>query len=376
LTNQTMLHPFQGGIPYPWHRPEALALHQLLGRDITNPGQISLLLQSFVPNAPALNQYLAPAELWRQALEAISLADRLLDLCRQLAGDTSFVAVSRAAQAMLDVRPAVERRIGRDQRLVVDREDLRSYLAELGTDSSMVKVLLVRGGPSTGKSWSRHLFERAAEDRGADVVYLDSGIVATVREVVDKLFSTLGDVKLEMVPPTDTTDFAWFRTVCNRMPALAEGRGRSLWIAMDNLGTGPDGVTPLIDVEILGFFQQFVRHFVDPSTSRWFRLLLIHYPDRDDVPTKWDLDVWKEDRTRPDAVTAEHVAEVLREWARDHDRTLLDADIDSASKAVIARADEVLPPQDPRSRQPRLRRIHDEVRAELARLTDTVGVSP
>ena len=373
MTDQTILHPFQGGIPYPWDRPEAKALHEVLARDITTPGQITLLMQSHARNAPALNINLPPAELWRQALNNVSLADGLLDLCRELADTPNLVAVSRAARTMLEARPAVERRIGGDQRLVVDREDLRSYLAELGTEGSMVKVLLVRGGPRTGKSWSRHLFERAAEDRGADVVYLESGIVATVREVVDKLFSTLGDV--ERVPPSDTTDFAWFRTVCNRMPALAEERGRSLWIAVDDLGPGRDGVTPLMDGEILGFFQQFVRHFVDPSTKRWFRLLLIHYPD-DDVPTKWDQDVWKEERTRPDAVTAEHVAEVLREWAGDHNRTLLDADIDSASKAVIARADEVLPPEDPRSNQPRLRRIHDEVRAELARLGDTVGETP
>jgi hypothetical protein len=373
LTERTMLHPFQGGIPYPWDRPEAKALYDVLARDITAPGRITLLMQSYAPGADALNETLPPAELWRQALRNVALADGLLGLCRELSDTPNLVAVSLAARAMLEARPAIERRIGRDQRLVVDREDLRSYLAELGSEGSMVKVLLVRGGPSTGKSWSRHLFERAAEDRGADVVYLESGIVATVREVVDKLFSTLGDEK--RVPLSDTTDFAWFRAVCNLMPALAEERGRSLWIAVDDLGPGRDGVTPLMDGEILGFFQQLVRHFADPFTRRWFRLLLIHYPD-DDVPTKWDQDVWKEDRTRPDAVTAEHVAEVLREWAGDHNRTLLDADIESAAKAVMARADEVLPPEDPRSKQPRLRRIHDEVRAELARLAHMVGEAP
>jgi hypothetical protein len=365
-----MLHPFQGGIPYPWNRPEARALYDLLSRDITTPGQIILLMQSHASNPPALNPMLSPAELWRQALDTVSLADGLLNLCRQLAGDDSLVAVSRAARAMLEARPAVQRRVGRDRRLVVGRNDLRSYLAELSTEGSTVKVLLVRGDPQTGKSWSRHLFERAAEDRGADVVYLDSGIVATVREVVDKLFTTLQ--AWDKVPPTDTTDFAWFRTVCNRMPALAELRSRSLWIAVDNLGTGPDGVTPLMDMEILQFFQQFVRHFSDPSTRRWFRLLLIHYPD-DDVPTRWDQDVWKEDHTRPEAVTNEDVAEVLREWGSDHDRTLLDDEIDRASKEVIARADAVLPAENPRSSLPRLRRIHDEVGDELARLARLAG---
>jgi hypothetical protein len=364
LTDRASPHPFQGGMPYPWDRPEARALYDALSRDLTVPGQIDMLAKSFAPAAPALNLNQPPAELWRLALTSISLADGLLALCERLAGEANLVEVPRAARAVLDARPAVERRLGRDERLVVDRDELRTHLWELPLEGSMVKVLLVRGDPRTGKTWSRHLFERAAKDRGADVVYLRSGMVATVREVVVKLFSTLSAV--ERITPSDTTDPAWFRQVCFRLPMVAEERGRPLWIAVDDLGTGPDGSTPLMDPDIRSFFEQLALNLEDPSTSRWFRLLLIHYPDVE-VPTKWAQDVWKEDRTRSEDVTAQHVADVLREWRSDHARTLLDDQITTVSQEVIARAD-ALAPDDPRARHPRLRRIHDEVQAELAKL--------
>ena len=92
------------------------------------------------------------------------------------------------AQAMLDARPAVERRMA-GERLVVDREALpQAPRSSSPSDGAPIKVLLVRGGPRTGKTWSRHLFERAARDRGADVVYLRGAMVPTVEAVVEKLF--------------------------------------------------------------------------------------------------------------------------------------------------------------------------------------------
>lgn len=363
-------HPFEGGIPYPWDRPEARELHRLLSRDVTVPGQIDLFLRSYAPGAPALNTAQAPPELWRIVLDAVSLADGLLELCTELANNKHLVAVSVAARTMLDAKPAVHRLLGGDSRLVLDRSPFREYLADLGTDSAVVKVLLVRGQPHTGKTWSKYLFERAARDRGADPLYLDSGIVATVGEVVDKLFSKVN--ALDQVPPGDTTETAWYRLVCNRLPGHVERRGRPLWIAVDDLGPGPDQITPLMDRDILRFFQQFVLHLADPSTHRWFRLLLIHYPD-EEVPTKWEQDVWREDRTRADTVTATEVAEVLLEWADDHGRNLVEDQLKTAAADVIARAEAPLPAGDPRAKHPRLRRIHDEVKLELAGLARQIG---
>ena len=364
MTVGTTPHPFGGGIPFPWARPEARALYDLLKRDVTMPGEIQRLLSSFAPGAERLNPNLPLGEMWDVTLSSISLADGLLALCGSLAANQNLLAVAAAAQAVLNARAAAERRLGGDGRLVVDRDELRAYLGELSLEGSMVKVLLVRGDPHTGKSWSRHLFERTAQDRGAKPVYFRSGMVATPAEVVLKLFSALGAA--DRIPKVDTTPDAWFRQVCLVLPGEAERFGQPLWIAVDDLGVAADG-TPLMDSEIRAFFDQLALTLEDPSTHHWFRLLLIHYPDVE-VPTRWAQDIWKEDRTRPEHVTAQHVADVLREWRADHARTLLDDEIITVSQQVIARADAPLLPEDPRAGFPRLRRIHDEVQTELALL--------
>ena len=357
-------HPFRGGIPFPVDRPEASALLTALSRDVIDPNRIDLLARQAYGGLPALNLLWPPARLWQQALADLSLADRLLDLCEILVAQQGLVAVGRAAQVLLDARPTLERlMVG--ERLVVDREAYRGHIARLARDGALLKVLLVRGSPRTGKTWSRHLFERAARDRGADVVYLRPLMVPTVDDVIRKLFEVL-HAPAE-IPPEDTSKDAWYRTVCFRLPALAERRGRPLWIAVDDLGPGPDGITPLADAQIRAFFDQLALTLEDPSANRWLRLLLIHYPDGDE-PTRWNEDVWAEDLARPEEVTAADVADVFREWRDDHGVTLLDDQIAVRADAVIARADAALPPEDARARHCRMRRIHDEVHAELATL--------
>jgi hypothetical protein len=190
-------------------------------------------------------------------------------------------------------------------------------------------------------------------------------MVVTVKQVILKIYSELGAA--QQLPDVDTTLAAGYQDICLLLPGLAERAGRPLWVAMDDLGPDADG-QPQLDSEIRKFFDQFALTLEDPSASRWFRLLLIHYPDDLEVPAKWGDDVWKEDRTWPERVSDVHVADVLREWRTEHDRTLLDDEITALAQQVVARADAALPEQDPRSGQPRLRRIHDEVRAELTRL--------
>ena len=76
---------------------------------------------------------------------------------------------------------------------VVDREDLRGKLVQLGPDASPLRVLVVRGDAKSGKSHGRHLFQAAARDHGAESsVDLGEGMVFTVEEVVQWLFMALG----------------------------------------------------------------------------------------------------------------------------------------------------------------------------------------
>jgi hypothetical protein len=357
------VHPFGGGSRYPWDRAEARALHDELAGSITNANQIDILVKKAAPQIPALNLGWPPAQLWSQALEDTALADRLLALCRTLVDDSGKVAVARAAQAVLDARPAVERRVGSDGRLVLGREELRTVLDQLAADGAPVKVVLVRGQPKTGKTWSKILFERAARDRGAEVVYLRGLTTPTVRNVVQKLFEVAGAP--DQVPHTDTTDSAWFQSVSYRLPAVVRDRGKPLWIAVDDLGPGEDGKTPLIDEQIRLFFDTVALSLEDPWTSRWLRLLLIHYPEND-TPTRWPEEVWQLDK--PGELTEQDVALAIQEWSSDHQVTLLPTQVTASARAVVTRAEAPLAADDVRARHPRVRRIHDECVVELANL--------
>jgi hypothetical protein len=197
-------------------------------------------------------------------------------------------------------------------------------------------VLLVRGDRKSGKTWSRHLFEQAAREQDARVTYLFEGTVGTVEEVFEKLFGLLQAP--ELLPETpDTSSVAWHRRVCRCLRQAAEKHGRRLWIAVDDLGPGPDGVTPLLDEEIKSFFDQFALELLDPAMHQWFRLLLIHYPDGP-VPTRWEDELWSEDRTRPEDIDPAAVARVVREWLTDHNRQLPEDEVLNVAKQVVASA--------------------------------------
>lgn len=367
MTSDELPHPFGGGIPFPWHRDEGRALHQALKTHVKTHGQIEMLLQSACQGVEVPNSQLSPADMWREGLTALACVDGVLELCRQLA-DGTIVQVAQAARSVLGARPALTRRNAGDGRLVLDRTSLRGHLGKLGNPQSTLRVLLVKGDAKTGKTWSKYLFARAAEDGGADLLCLDSGTVATVEEAAASILGRFGVTDL---PAGDTTDAAWHRKVCWSLSSLAADRGRPLWIAVDDLGPGPDGVTPLMDREVLAFFNQLVLQFNDLVMPKWFRLLLIHYPD-DPVPTRWDQDVWTEERTDPTSVTAQDVADVLREWAADHGRNLHADDLVSAAAGVVTRADAPTA-EDAGGGRPRLCRLHDEVRRELEQLESTLG---
>jgi hypothetical protein len=329
--------PFAWPGPYPYHRSEGQLLSDVLIRDVRVPADIDMLVRSAAASMPTLNLTRLISEIWREGLDAVALAGALAPFCQRLTTLDGFPAVQEAARAMLAARPAVERHI-HGGRVVVDRAELRAAIGLLGDQSDgfeSIKVLLVRGGPRSGKSWSRHLFEQAARDHGAMITYLDQGAVATVDEVIRYLFELL-DSK-DRIPVITSTPDAWYRDVVTALRGAAVERQTTLWIAVDGLGPGEDGVTPLLDPSIREFFDMFALRLVDPAISQWFRLMLIHYPDGR-VPTRWDSDLWREDRTDRDKVDAEAVADVLRERLADRDEQAADETVKSWAEQVVAAA--------------------------------------
>ena len=113
-------------------------------------------------------------------------------------------------------------------------------------------MLLVRGDPKTGKTHSRHLFLAGAADEGAEAVYLYAPMVVKLDHVVQELFGALGAGG--EVPARDTTDPAWYSTVCRNLGSVASKMNKRLWVAVDDLGAAsePDGA-PLLDPEIAKF---------------------------------------------------------------------------------------------------------------------------
>lgn len=353
-----MTNPLLDQARYRWDRPEPRQLHEALYRGVQKVDEIDRLYKSVSPDLPPLALTgQSPRAIWHEALE--NMATRgLLRRFFVLAEVQGMPPIREAADAMEKAEIEVGARpVHHNGAIVLDRVRLDRLLNDLAPDQSSTKIILVRGAPQSGKTHSRHRFERMAREWGADPVYLFDGLVATVDDVVKKLFAVLGTI--EDVPPRgDSTLDAWFRNVCFKMQEIASARRRPLWIAVDDLGVDADG-TPLLDQEIRRFFDQFALNLIDPSFSAWFRLMLIHYPEGP-VPTKWEQDLWREDRTDEADVCSEHVADHIRSWSATRGRRVLNEEVAILADQVIAVAE-----ARPASEGCRLRHIRNELDATL-----------
>ncbi len=359
-----MSHPFFDSSSYPWHLPEASRLHTLLFQIIATPQRIDLLYRSAAPNLLPIATAAAPHVVWKEALDELARNRALRGLCDALlqTNEGQNNADFRAAiQAVIDARDAPATGIV-DDLFVLDRVSLRDQkLALLESDTSAVKVLLVRGGPRSGKSYTHHLFERKAQAHGALVVYVDRDLIATVDELILQLFAALESS--DKIPPRPTTDDAWYRAVCIKLAELAAIKRRQLWLAVDDLGPDPDGA-PLLDPEVRRFCDQLALTMKNPVFRQWFRLMLIHYPDGP-LPTRWEQGTWVEERTSEADIQQAHVLDQLRDWLTANGRTALEEDLKKLADDVIAAAD--APPAEDDTR-PRLRRLRDALSATLASL--------
>jgi hypothetical protein len=338
-----------------------MELHTVLTLAIKTPNEIDLLYEKSSAAAPPLALNQPPKLIWKEALDNLAVAGALRELCDLLLEELKNKDARKAIEDVLNAVPAVDLQFVPDSVAVLDRVELRSSLTNLESEASSVRVLLVRGGPKTGKSQGRFLFERAAKDCGAKVVYLFEGIVVTVDDVVRQLFSAL-EATSEIPDRGSTTREAWYQAVCVQLQEVAARKKQKMWIAVDDLGPGPgEPPAPLLDREIREFCEQFALNMPNPLFADWFRLMLIHYPEGD-VPTRWKHEFWGEDRTSEADIQQTHVEEFLRSWAAHRDRNLLDDQLTSLAASIVAKVDNAQPGGD---NVPRLKRLHDTVEETL-----------
>jgi hypothetical protein len=308
-----MAHPIFDRTTYPFDRPEAKALYETLIDVVPQPKEIVEVFVSAGGESGSLLTPQAPRDLWRDALNGLAAANGIRKLCMEVLPGIHRLKqqtlLTNAIAAVVAAVPMAERRVI-DGVPVLDRQPLRDMVASLESDLAL-RVLLVRGGPKTGKTHGRLVFLAAAEEAGAASVYLYAPQVATVADVIWYLFDALDAA--DELPECDTTGPAWYAEVCRRLGTVARRRERVLWVAIDDLAASEDGA-PLLDPEIAAFCQQFVLQMPNPAFGKWFRLMLIHYPDGA-VPTRWLRDVWAEDRPEVGSVQQEHVEAFLLEWA-------------------------------------------------------------
>jgi hypothetical protein len=350
---------------YPWLTAEARALHTALYQAIAQPAQIELIFKGSVrDDGQPLNRLLGPAAMWQEALDQAAAAGRLAELCDRVAQEP-IPAVRDAVEALRRVLASaahsanatdavLKRYRGGDGIITINRRSLRDHLTMLA--DGPVRILLVRGEPRTGKSWSHRLFRHVAEAEGARFVYLDSAVAVDIDTALDTLFSQYSAT--DRIPPRVTTTAGWYQKVGNRLREAAEQAGQPLWVAVDEVGPDDTG-TAMLDEQVQGFFHQLALT-LDATNERWFRLMFIHYPEGQ-LPTKWPRHRLREDRTGSADVVHEDVVAVLREWADDRGRNLIDDELAPHASEVLAAGDA---PQG----GSRLELIHDALERKLASL--------
>jgi len=361
-----MTHPYFEVTKYPRHRSEAVELHEALSDLIRNPQAIQTIYDECAANLPALTLGQAHPLIWTEALQNLTAAGALRALLERVKPRARAGArIQKIIQAIVDAQTGKEKKIFSDNLLVLDRDDLRIRLDELSPDESPIKVLLVRGGPKTGKSHGRYLFEQFAMDQGSPSVYLYPEILVTVEDLIQQLFSALE--ASDEVPAAFTTDDAYYQKACVKLMEVAGKKKQRLWIAVDDLGPGEDGA-PLMDAEIKRFCERFALNMLNPMFRNRFRLMLIHYPEGE-VPSKWKNDFWTEDRTSDADLQQTHVADLLKAWSIAKDRKIVDEELNKLAVEVVEKAEVPAPAGQPQ--KPRLQRIHEELKATLRRLENT-----
>jgi len=336
-----MAHPFFELGRYPFDLDEANNFYRMLYQTVRRPEDIELLYQQCGGRLNPLERQ-QPSLMWKAALEALAGARLLRVLGERLLERQELASVCTAFQAAADLPDTIQLPTMMGNRIFFDREVLREKIRQMETASG-ISVLLVRGEAKSGKTWTKYLIEEVARAWGDESLYLADGLIASVEEAVERIFSVLDGE----VPPILTTDDAWFRTVCTQMAKLAKRNNRRYWIIADHLH--------ILDEPVCRFFNQMGLEMQSPHFSRWFRLVLIDYPG-EKVPTRWK-GIWSEDAPSSSDVDVRAVSGYLLQWAAHNKKRGLESKAEQLASLLIARVKKPVAGDE----RPKLERIHDEL---------------
>lgn len=360
-----MPHPFFDAKDFPFNRPEAKKLLEVLVNTYSKVQEIEAVVQDLIGNRQwvLVNSGQPPYFVWRASLPVLHRNQAIRPLCDLLLGlDGIHASYVEDVKAVLNATFITQAKtVISDRLFLLDRIHVHAKLALLADEQALEKVLLIRGGKSSGKSHCRYLMQRRAEEAGADFIYIPAGKVTNARETIDQLYSHFN--KMNEVPPMDESLTAWYKKVCLRLKEIAATQPdeirKPLWIAMDDLGFD-EQLRPILPDDVRLFFNQFALNMDTKGYSQWFRLMLINYPD--EIPAEWPDSFWT-DIDQPiaeDDIQASDVVECLQAWATSQNRAINSTDLAAVSTNLIQLVDT---PQTMHGQltRPRLRRIHDEL---------------
>jgi hypothetical protein len=358
------MHPVFDSLNYPWHLAEAHNLYIVLCQAYQNTNDIDTYYKScgaYVTEIPTINPAQPSGDLWKEVLNKLATKNKIKKLTEVLLQDNPVQQVLDVIQMVQNAVSAVDASIININLVILDRADLRRNLELLATENDPVKVLLIKGGPKSGKSYSRHLFELMAQQQGAEVVYLYRFVVAALSEVLEELFTAAGDVNA--IPEGDTTQSGWYGKVCRRLRDTAVAKNKHIWIAMDDLGFIEEATTPgearkinsIMDPEIRDFFDQFVAQMSGLAFRKHFKLMLINYPSGK-LPTSWYQEHLKEEVLQETDIMETHIEDQIQRWCHANKKHVLPGEVKKSAADVITKANNPAPEDNDK---PRLERIKD-----------------
>lgn len=346
------MHPIYDSLEYPFAIPGAADFHRVLYTVVPAYQEIDRLYKSCRTGLPALHQG-NQSELWKEVLENLARLRLIRKLCSVVLAEYPSQDLIDAINKVDAAKSVVEALIISESILMMDRKDLRRNLDLLANESNLVKILIVRGDPDSGKTHSNYLFEQVATEKGGYPIYV-SRDQPDLMAVLHIIFAEVGGP--DMIPYTDTTGIGWYQVVCSKLNALAIQHKKQLWIAVDDLGSDENG-QPLLDDHVREFFNQFALLMKNASMRKNFRLMLIHYPDT--KPARWDNNTWTHVKFKESDIQEPEVEEAIFYWHKTKEKNMLQDEIRAKAKEIVSNAS--LPQGLKEEKLSKLQRIYDAV---------------